>query len=103
MFNLGFSELLVIGVIALIFIGPKELPEIARVVGRMLNELKRATGDLSATILEPKQRLEQELRNTIDKIQEDVLDPNHKGDDVDGLYADKDPELPEGRKDEPKS
>jgi hypothetical protein len=43
------------------------------------------------------------LRNTIDKIQEDVLDPNHKGDDVDSLYADKDPELPEGRKDEPKS
>lgn len=102
MFNLGFSELIIIGVIALIFIGPKELPEIARVVGRMLNELKRATGDLSATILEPKQQIEKELKKSLDSINEDILDPNHKGDDVDSMYASDSP-LPEGKKDEPKS
>lgn len=38
-----------LGIIALIFIGPNQLPEVARTVGRMLNELKRATGDLQET------------------------------------------------------
>lgn len=53
MFNLGFTELLILGVLALIFIGPKELPEVARFVGRMLNEFRRATSDLSSNILNP--------------------------------------------------
>lgn len=54
MFNLGFSELVLIAIIALIFIGPKQLPEIARTLGRTLNELKRATEDFSQTISSPK-------------------------------------------------
>ncbi len=50
MFNLGFTELLVLGAIALIFIGPKQLPELARTVGRLLNEFKRATADFQSSI-----------------------------------------------------
>lgn len=42
---MGFSEIILLGIIALIFIGPKQLPEVARTVGRMLNEWKRATSD----------------------------------------------------------
>lgn len=53
-FNLGLSEIILISVIALIFIGPKQLPEIARALGRALNELKRASEDLSSTIINPK-------------------------------------------------
>jgi len=49
MFNLGFSELIIIGVIALVFIGPKQLPEVARVIGRLINEWKRATSEFSST------------------------------------------------------
>lgn len=45
MFNIGFSELLILGIIALIFLGPQQLPEVARTLGRLLNEWKRATGD----------------------------------------------------------
>jgi Tat protein translocase TatB subunit len=52
MFNLGFSELIVVCVIALIFIGPKQLPEVARMIGRLLNEWKRATSDLKSTLTE---------------------------------------------------
>lgn len=54
MFNLGLSEIILISVIALIFIGPKQLPEIARALGRALNELKKASEDLSSTIINPK-------------------------------------------------
>ena len=52
MFNLGFSELLLLGVIALIFIGPQQLPDVARTIGRFLNELKRASADFQATLTE---------------------------------------------------
>jgi sec-independent protein translocase protein TatB len=76
MFNLGFSELIIIGVIALIFIGPRELPEVARVIGRMLNELKRATGELSSSVLQPKEHLERELRSTVDAIHQPIETTN---------------------------
>ena len=47
MFGLGMSEIIFLGVLALIVIGPKELPELARTLGRFLNELKRTTNVLS--------------------------------------------------------
>lgn len=50
MFNIGFSELMILGIIALIFIGPQQLPEVARTIGRLLNEWKRATSDFQNTI-----------------------------------------------------
>lgn len=43
MFGLSLGEVLILGVMALIIIGPKQLPEVARNVGRFLNDLKRAT------------------------------------------------------------
>lgn len=47
---MGFSEMLIVAAIALIVIGPKQLPELARMAGRMLNEWKRATGELKSTL-----------------------------------------------------
>lgn len=46
MFGLGMSEIIFLGILALIVIGPKELPELARTIGRFLNELKRSTNVL---------------------------------------------------------
>ena len=43
MFGLGMSEIIFLAVLALIVIGPKELPELARTLGRFLNELKRSS------------------------------------------------------------
>lgn len=40
------TEMLVIAVIALIFIGPDQLPEVARTLGRFLNDVRRSTDDL---------------------------------------------------------
>ena len=57
MFNLGFSEILIIGVLALLLIGPKQLPEVAKILGRMINEFKKATTDLSGGLLEMKEEL----------------------------------------------
>jgi len=50
--SIGFPELLMIFVIALLLFGPRKLPEIGRSVGRALGEFRRASNDLKRTIEE---------------------------------------------------
>ena len=45
MFDIGWSELVVIGVVALIAIGPKELPGVLRAVGHWIGKIKRMASD----------------------------------------------------------
>src|ERR1700722_3895795 len=45
MFDLSWSELLLIGVVALIFIGPKELPGVLRTLGQWMSKIRRMAGD----------------------------------------------------------
>lgn len=74
MFNLGFSELIVIGAIALIVIGPKQLPEVAKVLGRLIGELKRATEDLSGGLLDATK----ETREAWKEAQQEVHEAHDK-------------------------
>lgn len=48
MLNIGFGEMIIIGLIILIFIDPRELPQLSRKVGRMLGDLKRATSEVTS-------------------------------------------------------
>ena len=50
MFNLGMTEMIFIAILALILIGPKQLPEVARTLGRFLNDLRRASTGLMTDI-----------------------------------------------------
>ena len=50
MFDIGFSELLVIGVVALIVIGPEKLPRVARTIGHLVGRLQRYVSDVKADI-----------------------------------------------------
>ena len=50
MFDIGFSELLVIGIVALVVIGPERLPKVARTAGLLLGRLQRYVGDVKADI-----------------------------------------------------
>jgi len=45
MFDFSWSELLLIGVVALIFIGPKELPGVLRTLGQWMSKIRRMAGD----------------------------------------------------------
>ena len=52
MFGLGFTEILVILVVALLVFGPDRLPELARSLGRGLAEFRRASNDLRRSVME---------------------------------------------------
>ncbi|MDY6825084.1 MAG: Sec-independent protein translocase protein TatB [Thermodesulfobacteriota bacterium] len=50
MFGIGMPEFILILVVALIVIGPKKLPEVARTLGKAMGEFKRATSELRSAV-----------------------------------------------------
>jgi len=70
MFGIGMPELILILAVALIVIGPKKLPDLARSMGRALGEFKKATGELKSSM-----GVDEELsdvKSAFDKMNEDV-------------------------------
>lgn len=59
MFGLGAGEILLIGIIALLFIGPKKLPELARAFGKSIREFQAAKDEM----LEPREKPPVALEN----------------------------------------
>ncbi len=52
MFGIGFTELLLILIVALIVLGPEKLPDLAKALGRAYSEFKRAGEELKKNIAE---------------------------------------------------
>jgi sec-independent protein translocase protein TatB len=77
MFDIGFSEIVVIGVVALIVIGPERLPKTARTVGLLFGRLQRYVNDVKADIsreieLDELRRLQREMHGAARDIEQSV-------------------------------
>ncbi len=68
MFDIGFTEMMIIAVVALVVIGPERLPKVARQAGEWMGKLRRYVDDVKSDI--NRQMQLDELR----KIQSDVKD-----------------------------
>lgn len=77
MFDVGFSEIFVIGIVALIVLGPERLPKVARTAGHLLGRLQRYVSDVKADInreiqLEELKKLQAEVSDSARKIEDQV-------------------------------
>lgn len=61
MFGLGFGELILIFLIALIFIGPKKLPELAKGLGKGIREFQNAAKGFSDQLQETQNQIQNEI------------------------------------------
>jgi len=68
MFDIGFSEMIVIGLVALIVIGPERLPRVARTLGHLAGRLQRYVADVKADINREVEL--DELRKMKDSVQQ---------------------------------
>lgn len=82
MFGLGFQEVLLILLIALIVVGPGKLPDLARALGRGLAEFRKATSDLKSTFEQDStvQELKKEFRTAQSQIMLENLETSIKSD-----------------------
>ena len=77
MFDIGFSEIVVIAVVALIVIGPQRLPKAARTLGHLFGRLQRYVNDVKADInremeLDELRKLQQEVQSAAREIETGV-------------------------------
>jgi len=114
MFGIGWSELLILIIIGLVFIGPKELPQVIKTVSRFMKQIMGARDewirtikddptirDLTDSVTEmkdsinaPVSDLEKALRENISKLENEVLKAEDKKLEPSTAKAD---EKPEGR------
>jgi sec-independent protein translocase protein TatA len=80
-FDISAGELMIILLVAFLVFGPSKIPEIARKVGRGMNEIRRASDEIKREISKETRKVEKELdvegsvykdlRNTADEIKKD--------------------------------
>jgi sec-independent protein translocase protein TatB len=69
MLNIGWGEFLIIGIVALIVIGPKELPTVLRTVGQWMTKLRRMASDFQSQFQEAMREAEMaDLKKEVDDL-----------------------------------
>lgn len=77
MFDVSFSELLTIGVVALLVIGPERLPRVARTAGLLIGRMQRYVGSVKADLhremqLDELRRLQQDVQESARTMEQSV-------------------------------
>ncbi|HRP25130.1 MAG TPA: Sec-independent protein translocase protein TatB [Thauera sp.] len=77
MFDFGFTELMVIGVVLLIVVGPERLPKVARTAGHLLGRVQRYVSDVKSDIqremqLEELKKLQEQVKQQAQELESSV-------------------------------
>ena len=77
MFDVGFSELIVIAIVALVVIGPERLPKVARTAGHLLGRMQRYVNDVKADInremaLDELRKLQANIQDTANSLEQSM-------------------------------
>ncbi|MBK9593825.1 MAG: Sec-independent protein translocase subunit TatB [Rhodocyclales bacterium] len=77
MFDIGFSELLIIALVALVVIGPERLPRVARTAGHLLGRLQRYVSDVKTDInreiqLDELKKMQQQVEDSARDLESSV-------------------------------
>ncbi len=77
MFDIGFSEMIVIAIVALVVIGPERLPRVARTAGLLLGRLQRYVSDVKSDInreiqLDELKKLQSEIRDSARSVEQSL-------------------------------
>lgn len=77
MFDVGFSEILVIAVVALIVLGPERLPKVARTLGHLFGRMQRYVNDVKSDIsremqLEELRALQSSMQDAVHSVEQTV-------------------------------
>ena len=75
MFDIGWSELVLIGVVALVVLGPKELPGVLRMVGQWMGKARRMAADFQGQFQEAMREAEMaDVKKSFDDIKDAAHD-----------------------------
>ncbi len=66
MFGLGFGEIVIVAILALVLLGPDKLPEAAKMLGKTLQDLKKATDGLKGQLETEMYSVEKAVKKAID-------------------------------------
>jgi sec-independent protein translocase protein TatA len=69
-FNISGGEIFIILLVVFIVFGPSKIPEVARSLGRMMNEVKKASSDISREFRKETSAMERDLKKTSENIRE---------------------------------
>ncbi|MBC87556.1 MAG: hypothetical protein CL677_10310 [Bdellovibrionaceae bacterium] len=92
MFNFGFTELIVLGTIALLVIGPKQLPQVAKAVAKLLKEVRSITSEVAGSLTDARHS----IQNEVDQVKHRVEDAADFEAKVMDLINEKAKQSPEG-------
>jgi sec-independent protein translocase protein TatB len=81
MFDVGFSELVLIAVVAMIVIGPERLPKVARTIGALVGRMQRYVANVKSEVeremqFEDLKKLQQEIQAQSQDFKNTIIAPN---------------------------
>jgi TatA/E family protein of Tat protein translocase len=77
-FDVSGGELLVIILVVFLVFGPQKMPEIARKIGRTMNQVKKATNDLTREFREETSGLRSEILNAQNQVKDEINSANQE-------------------------